>query len=75
MKHISGERLGTESWIDLTSLPYNRSNVFPYLAAVVRDEIVPGNDLSSLATNTVVVEILSAASESAKTGRTIFLEQ
>lgn len=74
MKYVSGERFGKESWVDLTPLPYDRSNVFPYLAAVVRGEIDPGNDLSSLATNTVVVEILSAASESAKTGKTIFLK-
>jgi hypothetical protein len=40
---------------------------------VVNGKIDPKKDLSSFAVNEVVVEILSAAKESAKTGKTIFL--
>jgi glucose-fructose oxidoreductase len=43
-----------------------------YLAAVVRKQIQPSG-LSSLETNVIVTEILDAARESAKTGRTIKL--
>ena len=50
--------------------PYD--DPFAYLAAVVRGT-APEDVLSSLATNLVVVEILDAARESAKTGRTVYL--
>ncbi|MDQ3289934.1 MAG: Gfo/Idh/MocA family oxidoreductase [Bacteroidota bacterium] len=53
--------------------PYN--DPFRYLTAVVRNEIKPKDDLSSLANNLIVVEILDAARRSAQTGKTIFLEQ
>jgi glucose-fructose oxidoreductase len=46
-------------------------NSLDYLAAVLRGKLRPEGDLSSLDTNMVVVQILSAARESAKTGRTI----
>ena len=44
-----------------------------YLAAVLRGEIHPVNDLSSLDNNLIVVRILAAARESAKTGNRIVL--
>ncbi|MBI1281079.1 MAG: gfo/Idh/MocA family oxidoreductase [Anaerolineaceae bacterium] len=45
---------------------------FSWLAAVIREEItVPDNDLSSLSNNLVVVQILDAARESARTGTTV----
>jgi predicted dehydrogenase len=46
-------------------------NSLDYLAAVLRGKLRPEGDLSSLDTNMVVVQILSAARESAKTGRTV----
>jgi scyllo-inositol 2-dehydrogenase (NADP+) len=52
--------------------PYN--DAFSYLAAVVRGQIKPQNDLSSLAVNQIVVEILDAAVQSAKTKKTITLK-
>mgnify|MGYP003649807403 FL=1 len=53
--------------------PYN--DPFSYLAAVVRGKIkVEADDLSSLENNLVVVEILDAAKESAKTGKRIYLK-
>src|SRR6185437_11130105 len=44
-----------------------------YLVAVLQGKLVPKGDLTSLDTNIIVVQILSAARESARTGRTILL--
>jgi predicted dehydrogenase len=44
-----------------------------YLAAVLRGKIHPVNDLSSLENNLIVVRILEAARESAKTGKRVIL--
>ena len=52
--------------------PYD--DPFRYLTAVVRQEIKPAQDLSSLANNMIVVEILDAARRSAQSGKTIMLE-
>ena len=75
MKYVSGERSGKETWLDLAPLPRERSNVFSYLAAVVNGTIKPEKDLSSFPINEVVVEILSAAKESAKTGKVVYLSK
>ncbi|QMU30477.1 Gfo/Idh/MocA family protein [Adhaeribacter radiodurans] len=55
--------------------PYN--DPFRYLTAVVRNDIKPNDDynLSSLANNVIVVEILDAARRSAQSGKTILLEK
>ncbi|MBW8683967.1 Gfo/Idh/MocA family oxidoreductase [Chitinophaga sp. B61] len=45
-----------------------------YLAAVLNGTLKPGNDLSSLENNLIVVRILEAARKSAKTGRKILIE-
>jgi len=45
-----------------------------YLAAVLHGGIQPKGDLSALDTNMVVMQILTAARESARTGRTIELK-
>jgi len=55
-----------------TQFPQNEP--FSYLAAVVRGEIKPEDDLSSLKTNMIVVEILDAARRSAKEGKTVYLK-
>ncbi|MBO3270692.1 Gfo/Idh/MocA family protein [Hymenobacter defluvii] len=52
--------------------PYDEP--FAYLAAVVRGDIQE-DKLSSLDTNLIVVEILDAARQSAKEGKTIFLSK
>jgi glucose-fructose oxidoreductase len=44
-----------------------------YLAAVVNGKLVPKGDLTALDTNVVVMQILDAARESAKTGKTVML--
>ncbi len=51
----------------------NQENSLDYLAAVLHGQLDPRNDLSSLPTNMIVMQILTAASESAKTGRTVNL--
>lgn len=54
--------------------PYH--DPFAYLAAVVRKEIVmEPTDLSSLQNNMIVMQILDAARESAKQGKTIYLKK
>ncbi len=53
--------------------PYN--DPFAWLAAVVRKQVQPERyDLSSLENNLLVMEILDAARESARTGKRIFLK-
>lgn len=51
------------------------TNYIPYLTAVLRKKIEPGNDLSSLANNVIVVKILAAAKESARTGKKVLLQR
>ena len=74
MRYVTGDRFGVEGMIDLNPLPHDVSNVFPYLAAVVQGRIKSQNDLSSFEINQVVVEILDAARESARTGRQVVLK-
>jgi predicted dehydrogenase len=74
MRYVDGDRYGKENMIDLSPLPHEVSNVFPYLAAVVQGRIKPKMDLSSFEINQVVVEILEAARESAKTGKKVLLK-
>jgi len=50
-----------------------RDNI-PYLADVLSGKLDPGNDLTSLPTNLIVVRILEAASRSAKEGKKIMLD-
>jgi predicted dehydrogenase len=53
--------------------PYN--SPFSYLKAVIEGDIqIKPTDLSSLANNMTVVEILDAARESAKKGKTVYLQ-
>jgi predicted dehydrogenase len=74
MRYVTGDRFGQEGMLTLNPLPHDVSNVFPYLAAVVQGRIKPQKDLSSFAINQVVVEILAAARESAKTGKQVVLK-
>jgi predicted dehydrogenase len=53
--------------------PAQERDSISYLVAVTRGQIKPSG-LSSLANNVIVTEILSAARESVKTGRTITLQ-
>ena len=56
------------------ALAANESSSLEYLAAVLHGQIDPKGDLSSLDTNMIVVQILDAARESAKLGRTVSLK-
>jgi len=74
--HVRLRRTEQEAAQDLAvpppPAPYD--DPFAYLAAVVRGT-TPEDVLSSLPTNVVVVEILQAAKESAKAGKTVYLAQ
>jgi len=63
-----------ESEVKAPPLTGGMQNSLDYLADVLHGKIDPGHDLSSLPTNMIVVQILSAARESAKAGRTITLK-
>jgi predicted dehydrogenase len=67
-----GQSEETEAEVPAPPPPYD--DPFAYLAATVRGEIAPApDDLSSLELNLVVMEILDAAMESARTGRRVDL--
>ena len=61
-----------EHLVSAKELPAPEDDSLHYLAAVVRHQIQPSG-LSSLETNMVVTQILDAARESARTGRTVKL--
>jgi glucose-fructose oxidoreductase len=67
-EHDAAERLMTAP-----PLPKDESDSLDYLAAVVNGTIKPKGDLSGLDTNVIVMQILDAARESARTGRTVRL--
>ncbi len=54
-------------------LPEDEATSLSYLAAVLRGRIKDEGDLSALDTNVVVMQILDAARESARTGRSVRL--
>ena len=55
------------------ALPDSEKDSLSYLTAVLGGKITPSGDLSSLDTNVVVMQILDAARESVRTGKTIHL--
>jgi predicted dehydrogenase len=61
-----------ETTAALGDVPLDERDEISYLAAVVRGRLTPSG-LSSLANNMVVVEILDAARESARTGKRVVL--
>ena len=61
-----------ETTAALGDVPLDERDEISYLAAVVRGRLTPSG-LSSLANNLVVVEILDAARESARTGKRVVL--
>lgn len=67
---MEGEK--TESAPELPELPPGERDSISYLAAVARGKFKPAG-LSSLENNLIVTEILVAARESARTGRTVAL--
>ncbi len=65
---------GAESVIAPPPLPPDQHDSLSYLAAVLHGELKPDGDLSSLDTNMIVMQILTAARESAESGRTVELK-
>jgi predicted dehydrogenase len=64
-----------ETKITLEERPAPFNDPFVYLAAIIRNKIeVNSYNLSSLENNIVVMEILEAAKESAKTGKVVYLK-
>ena len=60
----------------LSELPYPYNDPFALFAAQIRGTVKPANfELSSLENNLIVVEILDAARESARSGQTVELKQ
>jgi predicted dehydrogenase len=69
-------RLAHESEERLTTAPPlegPQNNSLSYLAAVLRGQLEPKGDLTALDTNVIVMQILDAARESARTGKTVTL--
>lgn len=60
-----------EQTVTAPPLPPPQDTSLHYLAAVVRGQLDPDHDLTSLDTNIIVMQILDAARESVRTGRTI----
>jgi len=69
-EHDSEEHLTTAP-----ALPARERDSLAYLSAVLRGEIVPSGDLTALDTNVIVMQILDAARESARTGRSVKLNR
>jgi len=69
-EHDSAEELTTAS-----ALSGAQNNSLSYLAAVLRGELEPKGDLTALDTNVIVMQILDAARESARTGKTVKLSK
>ncbi|MEJ7560143.1 MAG: Gfo/Idh/MocA family oxidoreductase [Pedobacter sp.] len=63
------------SLITAKPLPKAYSSHLDYLAAVLKDGVKPGKDLSSLENNLIVVRILEAAKQSAKEGKKVMFKQ
>ena len=70
---IRQEHDAAEQLITAPPLGPDESNSLSYLAAVLDGKIVPKGDLSALDTNIIVMQILDAARESARTGRSVRL--
>jgi len=70
---IRHEHDSEEQQTTAAPLAASRGDSLSYLAAVLRGEITPDGDQSALDTNVVVMQILDAARESARTGKTVHL--
>jgi len=70
LPHEDQERL-----ITAPSLTGPDNNSLSYLAAVLNGQLAPQGDLTALDTNIVVMQILDAARESARTGKTVKLNR
>jgi predicted dehydrogenase len=67
------EQRDTGTYHQVPVQPFTYKDNLSYLAAVLRGQVDPANDLSSLSNNIIVVRILEAAKQSAKEGKRIAL--
>ena len=67
-----GEKIATES--TAPALPTDRDNSLDYLAAVLHGTVKDQGLFGSLDTNVTVVQIMDAARESVRTGKTVLLK-
>lgn len=65
------QKRDTGTYHDIPVRPYVYKDNIPYLAAILRGQLHLANDPSSLENNVIVVRILEAAKESAKTGKKV----
>jgi glucose-fructose oxidoreductase len=68
-----GEKAEPDAPLTAPPLGGAQRDSLSYLAAVLRGEVQPHGDLSSLETNLVVMQILEAALKSAQSGKTVML--
>jgi predicted dehydrogenase len=71
-------RLPHESQEELVTAPPlsgPQNNSLSYLSAVLRGQLEPKGDLTALDTNVIVMQILDAARESARTGKSVRLQK
>ena len=73
LRVLKGDQPEKETQMTIPPLTGPEANPLSYLAAVVRGDIQPSGDLSSLEVNMTVTAILDAARESARTGKRIEL--
>lgn len=72
---VRHEHDSDDQWPNLQPLPTDESSSLSYLAAVLRGQVHDNGDLSALDTNVTVMQILDAARESARTGRSVRLNR
>src|SRR3984893_18153055 len=68
-----GDKAEPDTPLIASPLPAAHADSLGYLAAVLRGQVQPNGDLSSLETNIVVMQILDAALRSSRSGNTITL--
>jgi len=72
---IRHEHDSEEHLVTAEALSGAQNNSLSYLAAVLRGELEPKGDQTALDTNVIVMQILDAARESARTGKSVKLEK
>jgi len=71
--NVLQQRKDTGTYFNVPVTPYMYKDNIPYLADILMGKIHPVNDLNSLENNLIVVRILEAAKESARTGKKVVL--
>jgi predicted dehydrogenase len=66
-----GDKAEPDTPLTAPPLAASQRDSLSYLAAVLRGQVQPNGDLSSLETNVIVMQILDAALRSAQTGQTV----